>query len=1029
MNLSEPFIKRPVMTTLVMIGLLFFGIFSYYSLPVSDLPNVDFPTIEVNVSYPGANPETMGNTVATPLEREFMTIEGLNLIVSSSQTGSTVIILQFDLEKSMDSASVDVEAAISRSLPNLPQDLPYNPTYKKVNPAQAPIFYMAITSENMTEAELYDYGNTFIGQRLSMIEGISQVITYGSPFAARIQVDPEKLAAKNIGINEVAKAIQTGNVDQPVGTLFGPKKEFTIDVAGQLFKGPQYDELVVKSENGALVKIKDLGRALNSTQDDKFSLRYYQKGKDSTCVVLAIQTLPGSNTVEVTNKIEELLPQIQSALPLSLEYNTIFKKKDVIQNSVDEVKLTVLIAFILVVLIIYFSLGKWLNTLIPSLAIPMSLLATMPLLYIFSFSIDILSLLAITLSIGFLVDDAIVVLENSVRHVQMQKDRLTASLEGAKEISVTILSMTLCLAAVFIPMLFMGGIVGKLFREFSVTIIIAVLMSGVISLTLTPLLCSRFIAEYGKDKPTKVEKMIDKVFQKLHRGYEKGLHFSLHHKWILISLGSLSVIGSAVLAGLLPKDFLPTEDQGFIQGFTQARDGTSPFYMEKLQDKVAKTLMENPAVEGCISVASVAGVGADNQGFLFLPLVSYKQRESIFKVIQQLMGNVSEIPGIDTYMSPLPTISLQVGTTLKGLYQYALVSLDPESLYETVPKFIQKIENIPGITQVSSDLLVTQPQLELQIQRDRASDLGLTAQDIQMLFGLAYSDNKISTINTPINQYDVILETLPSFYKDPKVLSSLYLKNLHQQMVPIKEIVSYREWIGPLTVNHVNGRPSTTVSFNLLDKAPLGSVLQGIEAAAKEVLPRQVVGQMQGSASVFKESFQSLQFLFLITIFIIYLVLGILYESFVHPITVLSALFPATFGGFATLYLLQEPLSLYSFVGIILLIGIVMKNGIMMVDFANEEMKQGKKAYDAILEASLIRFRPILMTSLSAFMGAIPIAIGVGGSNAGSREPLGMAIVGGLIFSQILTLFLTPVIYLSLELIREKVTSLIKPKA
>ncbi len=1024
MNLSEPFIKRPVMTSLVMLSLLFFGVFSYYRLPVSNLPNVEFPTIEVIASYPGANPETMANTVATPLEKEFMTIDGLSIIVSSNKTGSTILLLQFSLEKSLDTASLDVEAAISRAIPNLPENLPFNPYYRKVNPAQTPIFYMAITSPVMDQAKLYDYGNTFIGQRLSTIEGISQVITYGSPFAARIQVDPEKLAAKNIGLNEVARAIQQGNVDLPTGALFGPKEEHTIDVEGQLYNAEEYNCLAVKAEAGALVKISDIGKALNSLEDDKFSLNLYQKGKKESCIVIAIQTLPGSNTVEVTNRLEKTLPSIQKLLPASLKYNTLFKKADIIQNSVDEVKLTVFVAFVLVVLIIYFTLGKMVNTAIPSVAIPMSLLGTLPFLFLGGFSLDILSLLAFTLSIGFLVDDAIVVLENNVRHVQMGKDPTLASIEGSKEISTTIFSMTLCLAAVFIPMFFMPGIVGRLFQEFSVTIIVAVLMSGFISLTLTPLLCSHFIPK--KETTTKMEKIAHFCFSKMTHFYEKGLHWSLHHKILLLFIGFSSAIGSFVLASVLPKDFLPVEDQGFIQGFTQARDGTSPNAMKSYQEEVAKTIIENPAVQTCISVSSVEGTASDNQGFLFLSLKPFHQRSSIFPVISEIMQKTGEIPGIDTYLAPLPTINLQIGITLKGLYQYALTSLEAKTLYEVVPRFMQAISSIDGVTQVSSDLQISQPQLEITILRNKASDLGLTAQDIQTLFNLAYSDNKISTINTPINQYDVIMETLPSFYKDPSVLSSLYLKNQQGVMVPLKEVTKVREWVGPLTVNHVNALPAATVSFNLKEGVPLGAVLSKIEKKASQILPKQVFGKSQGSASVFQSSFASLPFLFLVTVFVIYVILGILYESFIHPLTVLSALFPATFGGFSTLYLTGEALSLYSFVGVLLLVGIVMKNGIMMVDFANLSLSKGKNAYDAIVEASLIRFRPIFMTSLSALMGAIPIALGIGGSNAVSRRPLGMVIMGGLIFSQILTLFLTPVIYCCFELLREKIKALKK---
>lgn len=1021
MNLSEPFIRRPVMTTLLMLCLCFFGIFSYFSLPVSSLPNVDFPTLQVSVSYPGANPETLSHTVATPLEKEFMTIDGLHTIVSSSRKSSMTLILQFDLQKSMDTASLDVEAAISRAIPNLPPDLPYNPVYRKVNPSQAPIYYLAITSPTMTLAELYNYGDTFLGRRINRIEGVSQVITYGAPFAVRVQVDPQKLAARQMGINEVAAAIQEGNVNLPTGVLYGPTTEYSLEVQGQLPKAEVYNSLVLKAKQGALVTLSEVGRALDSLQDDKFSLSWHQKGKSKSCIVLAVQTQPGSNTIEVTERIDQILPRLKQSLPPSLQVSTIFKRADPIQDSVNEVKLTVGIAFIFVVLIIYFCFGKVLNTLIPSLAIPMSILGILPFLYLWGFSLDILSLLAITLSIGFLVDDAIVVLENVVRHVQRKKSPYQAALEGSQEISVTVFSMTLCLAVVFLPMLFLQGILGRLFHEFSLTIIFAVLMSGIISLTLTPLLCSRLIPKAKEKKPlNRVEKASQKAFERMLFFYEKGLAWSLKRRLFLLSLGVFSCLGTAALFHLLPKDFLPLEDQGFLQGFSQAKEGTSPALMKRYQDEVARLITKDPAVESCISISSVSSIASSNQGFFFIRLKPYQKRPSIFAVIQKLMQKASHIPGINTYLAPLPTINLQVGTTLKGLYQYTLTSLDEASLYKSLPILMSALEKIPGLTQLSSDLQVVQPQLNISIDRKRASDLGITAKDIELLLKLAYSDNRISTIQTPIDQYDVILETLPSFYQDPKALSALYLKNIQGKMVPLKQLIEVKLTTGPITINHVNGLPSTTVSFNLQEGTSLGEVLSAIEATAKKVLPPQVQGRTQGSTEVFKNSFQSFPFLFLMTLFVLYVILGILYESFIHPITVLSALFPATLGGMFTLYLAKEPLSLYSFVGIILLMGIVMKNGILMVDFANQSRKGGKSAYDSILQASLIRFRPIFMTSISALMGALPIALGIGGPNAFTRRPLGMAIVGGLIFSQVLTLFLTPVIYYYLEMLQEK---------
>lgn len=1021
MNLSEPFIRRPVMTTLVMLSILFFGFVSYNSLAVSDLPNVDYPTIQVTIQNPGASPTTMANTVAVPLEQQFMTIDGIETIVSQSLTGTTNMILQFNLDKSIDAASTDVEAAISRAQPNLPPNLPYNPTFQKVNPAQTPIIYLSITCPSMTLYELYDYANTYIGQRLNMVDGVSQIITYGAPYAARIQVDPEKLAAKQIGIDEVVSAVKTGNVLQPLGTLYGPKNEFTIDVDGQLMRADGYNALVVKAQDGSLVRISDLGRALDSTQYDKYKLTYYTKESTKEGVVLAILNQPGANTIQVTNAIDEILPKLQSELPPSLQYDYIFRKSEIINASVADVKLTLIIAFILVVFIIYVSLGKAMNTIIPSLAIPMSILGTFAVMFLLNYSIDTLSLLAITLSIGFLVDDAIVVLENNVRHVQWGETPLEASIKGSREISSTIFSMTLSLSSVFIPMLFLGGVIGRLFREFAVTIFTAVLFSGFISLTLTPLLSSRFIPPYRKDEKKKlVERFADDSNAKMLSVYEKGLHWSMNHRKTILGLGIVSLIFSVFFFMKLPKDFVPNDDEGFIQGFTQARDGISPFLMTKYQDEVATIVRNDPNVDSVISVAAFTGYSTDNQGLFFVRLKPFSERKPMPAVINGLMQKTSDVVGINTYMSPLPLINLQVGYTMKALYQYSLSSLDPKALYTVTPLLMNKLKSSPTFTQVSSDLEISQPQLQIHIDRDRASDLKITAKQVEDFYSFAYSDGKTSTINSPINQYYVIVETLPKFYKDPTVLSSLYIRNGENEIVPMKEIITYKEDVGPLTVNHVNGLTSATISFNLGEGASLGTAIAEINQAAREILPRNVAGVLQGSADIFKKSFANLTFLFLITIFVIYVILGILYESFIHPITVMSALPPATMGGLLTLLIFRQPLSLYSFIGLILLIGIVMKNGIMMVDFANTAITKEKKSpYDAIIEACLIRFRPIMMTTFAALMGAVPIALGIGGSSAQGRIPLGLVIVGGLIFSQALTLFLTPVIYYYFEYLQE----------
>lgn len=1006
------------MTVLVMVSILFFGFVAYRGLPVSDLPDVDFPTIEVSVNYPGANPDTMANSIATPLEQQFMTIEGLQSLFSTSNTGTANIVLQFSLDRNIDNASTDVQAAITRAQPNLPSDLPNNPLYEKVNPAMTPVLYLAFSSDTMPLYDLYDYANTYIGQRLSMVQGVSQVLTYGSPYAVRVQVDPEKLAAKNIGIDQVTQVLQNANVNMPLGTLYGPRDDFTVGVDGQIFRAAGYSELVIKNKNGELLKVKDIGRALDSTQNDKFSHHYITKHKDQQCIVLAILKQTGENSIRVVQGINQTLEQLKPQLPASLEIKRIYDQSDSIIEAVNDVKFTLIVAFVLVVLIIYVSLGHVRNTIIPSLALPISVLGTFSIMYLLGFSVDIFSMLALTLSIGFLVDDAIVVLENNVRHVQMGEMPFDASIRGSREISTTILSMTLCLAAAFIPMLFMGGVIGRIFREFAITIVVAVLISGFVSLSLTPMLSSRFVKQRSEHKKGRMERFADELNERMKRVYEPLLHWAMKHRLYMLAIGFSSIVASLLLFVVLPKDFLPPEDIGFIQGYTLARDGTSPFLMSEYHKEACDIIRKDENVDSMISISSFSNT---NEGIIFVRLKEYKDRLPLAQCMKQLGNKLKDFPGLNCYLSPLPLINFQVGTTSQALYQYSLTGLDRQVLYDYAPKLLAQMKLDPIFTQVSSDLRILQPQWSLHIDRDRAYNYNVSAKDIETYFTYAYSDNKISLINAPINQYNVLIETLPTFYKDPTVLSKLYVRSSTNHLVPLAEVLNIQETVGPLTINHINGQAAVGFSFNVAEGETLGSALDRIHQFTDTELPQGVRGQVIGTADVFQSSFASLNFLMILAFFVIYVILGILYESFIHPLTVMSALPPALLGGLLTLFVFRQTLSVYSFVGLILLIGIVLKNGIMMIDFANASVKQEKKsAYDAIIEACLVRFRPIMMTTISAIMGAVPIALGIGGAISQTRVSLGLCIVGGLIISQILTLLLTPVIYFYFEELQEK---------
>jgi HAE1 family hydrophobic/amphiphilic exporter-1 len=1022
MNPSRIFIVRPIMTILVMAAILFFGVLSYKALPVSDLPSVQYPTIQVTASYPGANPTIMANNVTSPLEKQFTTVQGIESISSTSTTGSTTIVIQFNLDRNIDGAAADVQAAINAASQQLPQDLPYAPTYQKVNPADTPILYLALTSSTMTLADLYTYSDNIIGVPLSLIEGVSQVVTYGQPFAVRLQVDPQRLAAKNIGIDQFASSIQQHNANIPTGTIFGGRTEYTIDVDGQIDQGSQYAPLIIKYQDGNIVRVSDVGTAFNSLQNDKFYAHYLTPDSDTPSVVLAIQKQPTGNALRIIEQVKSMLPKLQKELPASVELHNIFDKSEFIIESVHDVQITVAVAFVFVVIIIFLYLGRLINTLIPVLALPMSVIGTFTVMHMLGFSIDILSLLAISLSIGFLVDDAVVVLENIVRHVELGMPPMEAALTGAKEIGFTIVSMTTCLISVFIPMLFMSGIVGRLFFEFAVTIVTAVLISGFISLSLTPMLCAILVPPHHEaSKKTRMEVLSEKFNAYLVRHYEKSLKWVLRRRFLILIGGALSLVATLFIFQKLPKDFFPPDDLSFVQGFTQGRDGTSPFQLIDYLRTLNEIVKKNPAVENFLSIGPYP---QDNQGLLFIRLKPYGERPPIQKVIREIYKELYMVPGTQNFLKAMPLINLQVGTTTStGDYQYTLQSLNPKDLYKFGNELYQKMQNLHGFSQVSSDLHILQPQLQMTIQRDKASLLNINATDIENALQFAFADSNLSPINEPENQYYVIMEVQPQFYNKPSDLSQLYVRSSSNgDLTPLSEIVTITETTGPLSVNHVNTLPSVTISFNLVG-VPLSSAMKTLEQTAREILPPTVTGSAQGSASIFASSFADMTTLLFITIFVIYIILGILYENFFHPITVMTTLPPAALGGLLSLLITGSTLNIYAFVGIILLLGIVLKNGIILVDFANESiLKENKTPDEAILHACITRFRPILMTTLAALMGGLPIALAIGGQTAASRRSLGYVVVGGLLFSQILTLYLTPVVYTYLEALREKIS-------